>query len=192
MWHDLVVIQVPVAEKVIRTVAVYATIIVLFRLTGKRGLAALNTFDVVVVFLLSNVVQNAVIGNDDSLLGGLVGAATLVAVNAAVNRLSADHAWVARLLEGTPTTVIEHGRLDERAVRRLALRSAEIDHAVRMQDADDVSQVESGRLEPGGQLVLTLKDSEQNATKGDVAALVERIAALERLLQARTAAPGDT
>lgn len=191
MWHDLVVIQVPLAEKVIRTVVVYATIVVLFRLTGKRGLAALNTFDFVVVFLLSNVVQNAVIGNDQSLLGGIVGAVTLVVVNAAVNRLSADHAWVARLLEGTPTTVIEHGRLDERAVRRLALRSAEIEHAVRMQDADDVSQVESGRLEPGGQLVLTLKDGEQNATKGDVAALGNRIAALEQLLRARPGTRAD-
>ena len=70
MWHEIFVVQVPVAEKVIRTVFVYATIVFLFRLSGKRGLASLNTLDFVVIFLLSNVVQNAVIGNDTSFTGG--------------------------------------------------------------------------------------------------------------------------
>ena len=76
MSHDLFVMQIPILEKIIRTVAVYAVILVLFRLTGKRGLAQLTSFDMVVVFLLSNVVQNAVIGSDNSLLGGAVGAVT--------------------------------------------------------------------------------------------------------------------
>jgi hypothetical protein len=72
MWHDMFVEQIPLAEKVIRTIGVYVLLMVLFRLTGKRGLAAMNTFDFIVIFLLSNVVQNAVIGNDNSLLGGMV------------------------------------------------------------------------------------------------------------------------
>jgi uncharacterized membrane protein YcaP (DUF421 family) len=88
MWHDLFVEQIPLAEKAIRTIGVYALLTVLFRLTGKRGLATMNTFDFIVIFLLSNVVQKAVIGNDNSLLGGMVGAVTLVAVNAGVNRLT--------------------------------------------------------------------------------------------------------
>src|ERR1039457_3349787 len=66
--------QIPLAEKILRTVIVYALLAVLFRLTGKRGLASMNTFDFIVIFLLSNVVQNAVIGNDTSLIGGLIGA----------------------------------------------------------------------------------------------------------------------
>ena len=73
MWHDMFIEQIPVAEKILRTVIVYALIAVLFRFTGKRGLASMNTFDFVVIFLLSNVVQNALIGNDSSLIGGLVG-----------------------------------------------------------------------------------------------------------------------
>ena len=89
MWHDMFVEQIPVAEKILRTVIVYAMIAVLFRLTGKRGLASMNTFDFVVVFLLSNVVQNAVIGNDSSVTGGMIGAVTLVAVNTGVTRLIA-------------------------------------------------------------------------------------------------------
>jgi uncharacterized membrane protein YcaP (DUF421 family) len=84
MWHAMFVEQIPLAEKILRTVLVYALIALLFRVAGKRGLANLNTFDFVVMFLLSNVVQNAVIGNDISLTGGVVGAVTLVAVNAVV------------------------------------------------------------------------------------------------------------
>src|SRR2546429_7850611 len=86
VWHSMFAVQVPIVEKILRTVLVYATILILFRLTGKRDLATLNMFDFVVLFLLSNVVQNAIIGSDNSLLEGIIGAATLVAVNAALNR----------------------------------------------------------------------------------------------------------
>ncbi|MFE5097661.1 hypothetical protein ACFRCI_47200 [Streptomyces sp. NPDC056638] len=104
MWHDLLSVQVPIAEKVLRTVGVYALIVILFRLSGKRGLANLNTFDFVVIFLLSNVVQNAVIGNDNSLLGGAIGATTLVAVtDFGVSGSGFVSGWVTRSVRaGTP------------------------------------------------------------------------------------------
>ena len=86
MWHDMFSVQVPTLEKVLRTVLVYLLIAVLLRLSGKRGLAGMNTLDIVVIVLLSNVVQNAIIGNDNSVTGGAVGAVTLVAVNALLNR----------------------------------------------------------------------------------------------------------
>jgi hypothetical protein len=79
MWHAMFVEQIPLAEKILRTIIVYALIALLFRVTGKRGLASLNTFDFIVIFLLSNVVQNAVIGNDTSLIGGMIGAVTATA-----------------------------------------------------------------------------------------------------------------
>ena len=148
MWHALFIEQIPFAEKVIRTVTVYALIALLFRLTGKRGLSNLSTFDVVVIFLLSNVVQNAIIGNDQSLLGGVVGAATLVAINALLNRALARSNRVAHLLEGRASTVISDGQLQTGVLRRLALRPAELDHAVRLQNGDDVSEVGEGRLGP--------------------------------------------
>ena len=66
MWHAMFVEQIPLTEKILRTVIVYAVLAVLFRLTGKRALAGMNTFDIIVIFLLSNVVQNAIIGNDTS------------------------------------------------------------------------------------------------------------------------------
>jgi uncharacterized membrane protein YcaP (DUF421 family) len=138
MWHAMFVEQIPVAEKILRTVLVYALITVLFRLTGKRALGVMNTFDFVVIFLLSNVVQNAIIGNDDSVTGGIVGAVTLVAVNTGLNHLIAANATAARISEGHATTVITDGRVVAGTLRRLGMRSSELDTAVRVQNADDV------------------------------------------------------
>jgi uncharacterized membrane protein YcaP (DUF421 family) len=183
MWHDMFAEQLPAAEKVIRTVAVYALLAVLFRATGKRGLASMNTFDVIVVFLLSNVVQNAVIGDDNSLTGGLIGAVTLVVVNAAVNRLILVSALAQRLFEGTPTDVIVDGRVVPRSLRRLGLRRSELEQAVRLQNGDDIADVDHGSLEPGGQLVLSLKRAEQGATKGDVDALRAQLDRIEAQLR---------
>lgn len=184
MWHAMFAEQIPLTEKILRTVIVYALITILFRLTGKRGLASLNTFDFVVIFLLSNVVQNAVIGNDTSLTGGMIGAVTLVAVNELLNRLITASATAARIFDGRATTVISGGQVVEPALRRLGLRRSELDHAVRLENGDDVSEIALGRLEPGGQLVLTLKATEQAATKADVAELLSRLNHLEHLLNA--------
>jgi uncharacterized membrane protein YcaP (DUF421 family) len=182
VWHAMFVEQIPLAEKILRTVIVYALLAVLFRLIGKRGLASLNTFDFVVIFLLSNVVQNAVIGNDTSLIGGMIGAVTLVSVNTAVNRLITVSATAARIFEGHATTVISGGHIVDKALRRLGLRRCELDEAVRLQNGDDIAQVDHGSLEPGGQLVLTLKAAEQSATKGDVAELTDRLRRIETML----------
>lgn len=186
IWNDLFVIQIPVLEKILRTVIVYLVILVLFRLAGKRGMAALNTFDFVVLFLLSNIVQNAVIGNDQSLLGGIVGAVTLVVVNAGLNRLSVLHPRLALLFEGRATTVIEQGHLDKRTLRRLAVRPADLEFAVRLQNGDSVRDIQHGALEPGGHLVLTLKPEARSATEADIGALAGRLTRIEELLAGRT------
>lgn len=183
IWNDLFVIQIPILEKVLRTVVVYAVMLVLFRLAGKRGLASLNSFDFAVVFLLSNVVQNAVIGQDNSLLGGIVGAVTLVAANAGLNRLSVQFPRIATLFEGTPTAVIENGRLDDRALRHLSIRPAEVEFAVKLQNGDEVNDIQDARLDPGGHLVLTLKPEQRSATRGDLASLSDRLATIEQLLR---------
>lgn len=183
MWHALFIEQIPFAEKVIRTVTVYALIALLFRLTGKRGLSNLSTFDFVVIFLLSNVVQNAIIGNDISLTGGIVGAVTLVTVNALVNRVVASSATAARIFDGRATTVIRDGHVVQRALVHLGLRLSELDHAVRMQNGDDVSEIQDGVLQPGGQLVLSLKHAEQSATKADVTSLRDQLSRIENLLR---------
>lgn len=182
MWHEMLVQQIPLAEKVIRTVVVYALIVVLFRLTGKRGLAGLNSLDLVVMFLLSNVVQNAIIGNDNSLTGGLIGAVTLVVINALVNRGVLHSRWLTWLVDGTDTAVIQHGTVLAGVLRRLGLRPQDLDHAVRLQNGDAIAQVDTGVLEASGHLLLTLKPAEQGATKGDVTALLDRLERIESLL----------
>jgi uncharacterized membrane protein YcaP (DUF421 family) len=81
MWNDMFVVAVPVLEKILRPVIVYLALVVLLRIFGKRELAQLNPFDLVVLLSLSNTVQNAIIGNDNSVSGGLIGAVTLLAAN---------------------------------------------------------------------------------------------------------------
>lgn len=177
--NDLFTVTVPLLEKVLRTVGVYAGVLLLLRLAGKRDLAQLNTFDLVVLLLLSNVVQNAVIGNDNSLLGGLVGAVTLIVVNSIVVRIARRSDPIDRLLEGSATTIASHGELDGPALARLGLRRADVELALRKQGAMSLADVEAAVLAPGGSILLTLRDDATPATRADV----ERLEAkLDRLL----------
>ena len=187
MWHSMFADQVPILEKILRTILVYATILILFRLVGKRDLGTMNVFDFVVLFLLSNVVQNAVIGNDTSLTGGAIGAVTLIAVNALLNRWIAASDRAARILEGKATIIVKDGRFLPEAARHLSLRQGDIDQAIRVQNGDDISEIATGRIEPNGQLVLSLKPEEQNASKADIAALNSRLKAIEAAIGALAA-----
>jgi uncharacterized membrane protein YcaP (DUF421 family) len=190
VWHSMFAVQIPILEKILRTVLVYATILILFRLAGKRDLASLNMFDFVVLFLLSNVVQNAIIGNDTSLLGGIIGAVTLVTVNAALNRCIAVSDRAARILEGKPTTVIKDGRFLPGA-RRLSLRPTDVERAIRVQNGNDITEIATGLMEPNGQLVLTLKKEEQSASKSDIAGLRAQLKTIENSLELLAASQRD-
>ncbi len=182
MWQDLMSVQIPILEKIVRTIAVYALILVIFRVVGKRALASLNTMDFVVMFLLSNVVQNAIIGPDNSFLGGAIGAVTLILVNTLVDRLAYRYEGFRWLVEGSGTQVIDKGEVDQGALRRIGLRPIELDHAVRVQNGDDVSEVWDGKLDSSGHLVLTLRTEDQGASQGDVDELRATLARIERLL----------
>lgn len=182
-WGDLFSLDTtPLVEKVVRTVLVYALILLVVRLAGKRTLAQWNSFDLVVVLLLSNVVQNAVIGPDTSFLGGAVGAVVLVAFNSAMDRLGFLNARTERLLEGSPTTLVRDGRYDEATLRRLGLRRHELARALHLQGADRIEQVELARLEPGGTFTVRLKAEAQSATVED---LRRAVTELQRHLDAR-------
>jgi uncharacterized membrane protein YcaP (DUF421 family) len=175
MWDNLMHLDVSVWEKVIRTVAVYAALAVLIRLAGKRDLAQLNAFDLVVMLLLSNVVQNAVIGADNTLLGGLIGATVLIAVNAGVVRFARRNDEFARLLEGTPTIIARNGTWDDGALRREGLRKADAEAALRRQNANGIGETQSVSIEPGGAIIATLREDLQSATQADVARLEAKL-----------------
>src|ERR1700730_10682472 len=103
--------DVTLIEKIVRPILVYFFLIIGLRLAGKRELAQLNTFDLVVLLTLSNTVQNAIIGNDNSIIGGLIGAATLLVVNYIVIRFLYSHEGLDRLIEGHSVVLIEKGQL---------------------------------------------------------------------------------
>ncbi|KPI01144.1 protein of unknown function DUF421 [Actinobacteria bacterium OV450] len=179
--------DVPYLEKALRTIAVYVLILVLLRIVGKRQLAQLSTFDLVVMLLLANVVQNAVIGPDNSVAGAAFGAAVLLAVNALMDRLAARYEWLGRLLEGTPTTLARDGHWLTPVIRRNGLRVADLEAAVRHQGGDDVTETTEVTLEPSGTLVVQLAEPQQSADKADIAALQATLATLTRRLDALTA-----
>src|SRR5947199_10746931 len=112
IWVDMFALPVPILEKVFRTVLVYFFLVFGIRLAGKRQLAQLNAFDLVVLLILSNTVQNAIIGNDNSLLGGILGATTLLIVNYVVNRVLYSNRRLEELVEGKPDILIENGRIN--------------------------------------------------------------------------------
>lgn len=180
IWHDLWTIQIPVLEKVLRTVLVYGGLAILLRVGGKRGLAQLNTFDLVVMLLLSNVVQNAIIGSDNSLSGGLLGAAVLVAVNSVTVRVMNRHPLLERIFEGRSTVIVEHGSPIQRAIKGLGLRIADVAAAIRHQGASTLEEVDRATLAPGGSIVVTLKQDAQDVTIGHL-----RIAHEELLAELR-------
>ena len=182
MWDNLMHLDVSVWEKLVRTVAVYAVLAVLVRLAGKRDLAQLNAFDLVVVLLLSNVVQNAVIGPDNSLLGGAIGAVALVALNAGVVRAARTSDEVGQLLEGTATTLARDGTWDDAALRREGLRKADAEAALRRQNANGVAETREVSIEPGGAIIATLREDLQSATHADIARLERK---LDELLSRR-------
>lgn len=168
MWNDLFVLPIPLVDKVLRTVAVYLVITVLLRVAGKRLMAQMNNLDLVVVLLLSNVVQNAIIGPDNSLLGGLIGAVVLISANAALDRLSQRVPRLSWLLEGSSTVLVRDGVVDSRALRTVGTTEREFGAVLHLQGADEISEVGSAILEPGGQIDVRLKPEEQTVNKREL------------------------
>jgi len=158
IWHDMLVTGVPVAEKVARTVVVYLFLIAGLRLFGKRELGQLNPLDVIVLLLLSNTVQNAIIGNDNSLTGGLIGAGVLFAINDMLVRYAYRHPKVRRLIEGRPEELIAAGRIVPSALRRNLITREELIVAARKQGIEHLRDVECAHLEISGALSFTLRE----------------------------------
>src|ERR1700739_861259 len=111
MWKDIFALGVPILEKMLRPAVVYFFLVLVLRVFGKRELAQLNPFDLVVLLSLSNTVQNAIIGNENSLTGGLIGAFALLGMNYLVVRFLFRHRRLDQLFEGKPTVLIEGGRV---------------------------------------------------------------------------------
>jgi len=157
LWTNMFALGVPLAEKILRPIIVYVCLIIGLRLSGKRELAQLNPFDLIVLLTLSNTVQNAIIGNDKSVTGGLIGAASLLAVNYFVVRFLYDHRKIDQLVEGRADVLIENGKIHEHKLKRELITKAELAAAARKQGFDSLSEVQQCVLEPGGTLSFTAR-----------------------------------
>ena len=150
LFSSMFTLGVPLAEKILRPVVVYAFLIVVLRLAGKRELAQLNPFDLVVLLTISNTVQNAIIGDDDSVTGGLIGAATLLLVNHVVVRTLYSHERLEELIVGNEDVVIEGGKILPDRLKRELITVGELEAAAHRQGFASLDEVERAILEPGG------------------------------------------
>jgi uncharacterized membrane protein YcaP (DUF421 family) len=188
IWNDMLVSGVPVAEKVIRTIAVYAFLIGGLRLFGKRELGQLNPLDFIVLLLLSNTVQNAIIGNDNSLVGGLTGALVLMIVNSALVRYTYKHPRLRKWVEGRPDELVKDGHVIVRALAHNQITREELVSAARKQGIEHLGDVACARLEVSGAVSFLVKEpTELQRFHADIAA---RLEAIERRLAAPAPSSG--
>lgn len=183
-FNDVMVPGVPIFEKVIRSILVYSFLLIALRLGGKRELGQMNGFDLVVLLLLSNTVQNAIIGSDNSVLGGFVGAATLLAMNYIVVRLAYRYPRVSRLVEGKPTLLISNGRLISEHLSAEVITEAELRASLRRQGFEELVEVKAAILETNGSLTV----ERQPPSVEDLAhqRLVEHLTRIETALKQLT------
>ena len=183
MPHSLILdhmfqMPLPPLEKLARPVIVYIVLVLLLRIFGKRELAQLNPFDLVVLLSLSNTVQNAIIGEDNSVTGGVVGAIGLLAINWLVVRLLFRSPKLTRLLEGRSITLIKNGQVDAKALERESLTREELIEVIHRQGFEHVHDVKKCDLEPNG--TFYLESFDPSSAEKHHAELIAKIDALTR------------
>ncbi len=165
MFH-IFIPEIPIVEKVLRSAVVYLFLLVTFRLTGKRQVGQLTPFDLVVLLILANVVQNAVIGNDNSLGGGLLGAVVILMLNALVVEVTYRFKRVRRLLESPPTVLIHNGRLLAENLRRERITVEELLAALHRNGLVEPRQVRFAILEENGGISVIPREEAGAPPKG--------------------------
>lgn len=187
--HEMFSLPVPLLEKIVRPIVVYLALILLLRVFGKRELAQLNPFDLVVLLSLSNTVQNAIIGDDNSLSGGIIGAITLLSVNWLVVRILYSAPRVNQLLTGHERTLILDGMVDHAALKRELLTEEELLAVVHRQGFEGFYEVAKCQIEPNGAFYIEgLKPSSDDSRHGELmaklTALGEEMKAMRERLEA--------
>ena len=157
MFHDMFVLHLPILEKILRPIIVYVFLVLLLRVFGKRELAQLNPFDLVVLLSLSNTVQNAIIGDDNSVAGGIVGAVALLVTNYLVVRFLFKHRRLDEIIEGEPSVLMKNGNVDNKELARELITTAELQVLARRQGFDNLDDLEEIVLEPGGSFIMKAK-----------------------------------
>jgi uncharacterized membrane protein YcaP (DUF421 family) len=149
--------SVAVTEPIFRAALVYAGVFLLLRVVGKRHVGELAPFDLVVLLILSECVQNALIADDKSVTGGLLAAGTLFGINQVVGAISWRSKRAERLLEGTPRVLVRHGRVLKEVLAEEHITHSEQLEALRREGCSSLSKVRYAVLEPGGDITIGLR-----------------------------------
>jgi uncharacterized membrane protein YcaP (DUF421 family) len=150
-------LAIPVWELIIRSVVVYGFLLVLLRLTGKRQVGQLAPFDLVLLLVLSNAVQNSMNGGDNSLIGGLISAVTLVLLNGLLGLLTYRSKKLEDLIEGQPLVLIHNGKLYSKVLQQAKLTHHELDSALRQAGCTCVEDVRTAVLENNGSISVVAR-----------------------------------
>lgn len=183
MLENMFYLQLPVLEKILRPILVYLFLVIAFRLAGKRELGGMHAFDFVVILTVANVLQNAGIGDDTTVTGGVLGAVSLLLTNYLVGRYVFKHPRVEQVIEGEPAVLIEDGQVLNDVCRRQMISQPELLAAVRRQGIDNLSDVAVAILETGGTISVIPKrpTPEEEAEQAVQAALARLEMAVARL-----------
>ncbi len=178
---DIFIVSIPIAEKIIRPILVYVFLVLLLRVFGKRELAQLNPFDLVMLLSLANTVQNAIIGDDNSVAGGFIGAFTLMLVNYLVIRFLFRHRRLDQILEGRPAQLIRDGHICKDQLAKELITVHDLQTVIRRQGFEGIHEIEDCILEPGGAFVMKRKCPSDDEQKH--AELVSGLGALKAQLE---------
>jgi uncharacterized membrane protein YcaP (DUF421 family) len=182
MLHDMFALTLPVAEKMLRPLIVYAALVFLLRIFGKRELAQMNPFDLVVLLMLSNTVQNAIIGEDNSVTGGLLGAASLLTVNYLVVRFVFRHRRLDQIVAGGPTVLVQDGKIIKSNMAKELISIPELRMVAHRQGFHRIEDIEQCVLEPGGVFYFETKPKGPSDAERILARLEEMEARLSAIL----------
>jgi uncharacterized membrane protein YcaP (DUF421 family) len=189
--HDMFHLPIPLAEKILRPVIVYLCLIVFLRLFGKRELAQLNPFDLVVLLSLANTVQNAMIGDDNSVTGGVIGAFSLLAINWALMWLLYRTPKLTSTLEGNASTLIRAGVVDEPQLKRQGLTHEDLISILNKNGFNNPADVEVCVLEPNGTFYVKGKSpSSDEVGRGELMAALQQLSGEVKALRDQIAARG--
>ena len=189
--HDMFFMPLPLMEKILRPVIVYLFLVVFLRIFGKRELAQLNPFDLVVLLSLSNTVQNAMIGDDNSVSGGVVGAFALLAINWLLMWVLYRTPKATVLLEGHPSTLIREGKLDVVELKKQSLTHEELISVLNKNGFNDPRDVQTCVLEPNGTFYVEGKKPSGGEIERDhIIKVLEELSLEVKALRAEVAARG--
>jgi uncharacterized membrane protein YcaP (DUF421 family) len=189
MFESMFHLPLPILEKLARPVIVYLVLVVLLRVFGKRELAQLNPFDLVVLLSLSNTVQNAIIGDDNSVTGGIIGAFGLLAINWLVARALFNSPRLTHAIEGRSCVLVLNGQVDDKALERESLTREELLSVIHKQGFEDFDKVRKCELEPNGTFYIEAFDPSAADKRHDE--LIARMDALSREIAALRPQPAS-